>query len=373
MRVLHININYIGSSLHQTMIEHMNRLGINSLVFAPTYDKSSSVVECMDYVTVSECFNKWDRVLYYKKQHKIISALKKTYDVSSFDIIHAYTLFTDGNVAYELFRQYGIPYVVAIRSTDVNAFFKKMIYLRKHGVEILRNASSIFFLSSVYRDIVLNTYVPKELRDEIFDKSYIIPNGIDDFWHDNTFKRECKSLLNRIRNERILKCIFVGSIDKRKNAEITLQALTKLNTEGWSCTLTTVGRVVDQSVFKRLNKYECFNYLGPKTKEELIECYRSADIFVMPSHTETFGLVYAEAMSQGLPVLYTKGQGFDGQFNDGDVGYSVNDRSATDIKNKLLKTIDNYSIISSNCSLMHNQFNWNKICEDYYRIYINCV
>lgn len=40
----------------------------------------------------------------------------------------------------------------------------------------------------------------------------------------------------------------------------------------------------------------------------------------MPSHKETFGLVYAEAMSQGLPIIYTKNQGFDGQFPDGYVG-----------------------------------------------------
>ena len=39
------------------------------------------------------------------------------------------------------------------------------------------------------------------------------------------------------------------------------------------------------------------------------------DIFVMPSVTELL-LVYAEAMSQGLPVIYTRGQGFDGQFEE---------------------------------------------------------
>ena len=41
----------------------------------------------------------------------------------------------------------------------------------------------------------------------------------------------------------------------------------------------------------------------------------------MLSIMETFGLVYAEAMSQGLPIIYTKGQGFDEQFDEGKVGY----------------------------------------------------
>ncbi|MBF1138813.1 MAG: glycosyltransferase, partial [[Eubacterium] sulci] len=37
---------------------------------------------------------------------------------------------------------------------------------------------------------------------------------------------------------------------------------------------------------------------------ELIEEYRKADIFALLSKTESFGIVYAEAISQGLPILY---------------------------------------------------------------------
>ena len=43
----------------------------------------------------------------------------------------------------------------------------------------------------------------------------------------------------------------------------------------------------------------------------------------MPSRYETFGLVYGEAMSQGLPIIYSKGQGVDGYFKEGTVGYGV--------------------------------------------------
>ena len=101
MRVLHINVSYIVSALHQTMIKHLNQTGVESKVFVPTYDKNRSIVDCKDYVTVSECFKKWDRVFYFKKQRKIITSILENYDVSQFDVIHAYTLFTDGNVVTE--------------------------------------------------------------------------------------------------------------------------------------------------------------------------------------------------------------------------------------------------------------------------------
>lgn len=44
-------------------------------------------------------------------------------------------------------------------------------------------------------------------------------------------------------------------------------------------------------------------------KTKIIDVYRDSDIFVMPSKFETFGLVYVEALTQGLHLIYTKGQG----------------------------------------------------------------
>lgn len=369
MRVLHINANYITSALHQVMIEHLNELNVDSRVFAPTFDKNRCEIEPKDYVTVSECFKKWDRLLYHYKQKKILKAVQEGYDVSKFDIIHAYTLFTDGNTAMELSRGYGVPYVVAVRNTDLNVFLNKMIHLRSLGVEILKNASAIIFLSPIYRDAVITKYVPKKYRKDIFDKTYVIPNGIDDFWHQNTFERNTSAIAERINKEKMLNCIYAGVINKNKNIELTLKALAHMNNDGWKCTLTSVGKIVDKSEYEQLCTYPFFQYVGPQKKEELIEYYRVADIFIMPSHTETFGLVYAEAMSQGLPVIYTRGQGFDGQFEEGEVGYSVDDNNVKEVVGKILLITSNYKNMSEKCSVSSYTFDWNSICKRYIMLY----
>jgi glycosyltransferase involved in cell wall biosynthesis len=49
-------------------------------------------------------------------------------------------------------------------------------------------------------------------------------------------------------------------------------------------------------------KYPEVNYLGVLDQHELAEVYASADVFVFPSKTDTFGLVLLEAMACGLPV-----------------------------------------------------------------------
>ena len=89
----------------------------------------------------------------------------------------------------------------------------------------------------------------------------------------------------------------------------------------------------------------------------------------MPSHTETFGLTYAEAMSQGLPVIYTRGQGFDKQFDDGVVGYSVSDTNVQELVQKIMECIKHYEKLSTNCVTNVTKFDWNYICNTYISIY----
>ena len=374
MRILHINANYITSALHQTMVEHLIPLGVDNNVFVGTYDKSKAIVNVSDNVTVSECFKRWDRLFFYKKQKKIIDAIESAYDINDFDLIHAYTLFTDGNAAMELSKKYGIPYVIAVRNTDVNKFLKYMVHLRHRGIDIMRNAAAIFFLSPAYKNSILSKYVPVKYRKEILNKSFIISNGIDDFWQNHKYSKEDLGAISvRLTKEKRINCIYVGAIDKNKNVELTLKALVHLNSEGWKCKLTAVGGIKEQDVYKRLCQYDNFVYIEPKKKEELISYYRDADIFVMPSHSETFGLVYAEAMSQGLPVIYTRGQGFDGQFEEGYVGYSVSDESISEVCDAIIKIVERYSTIEQNCIDSTGKFLWSNITQKYYDIYTDIL
>ncbi|MBS4534361.1 glycosyltransferase [Clostridium sp. D2Q-14] len=105
----------------------------------------------------------------------------------------------------------------------------------------------------------------------------------------------------------------------------------------------------DKKVFCRIKDLDYVNYLGFKTKDEFIRIYRENDIFVLPSINETFGLVYAGAMSQGLPVVYTKDQGFDGQFKDGIVAFSANHKCPTEIAKKINGLVANYKTLSLSC------------------------
>lgn len=363
MKVLHLNANYLYTNLHQCMIRTLTGLGIDNQVFVPIHTRNNLVVTPDKNVKTSICYKKWDRLFFDNKQKKIKKALETNLAVNDFNLIHAYTLFTDGNCAYELSKKYGVPYVVAVRNTDVNTFFKWMPHLRHRGAEILANAKAVFFLSETYKKQVFNKYIPAALQEMLEAKSYVIPNGIDDFWHENLQTKESKTCHNPVR------LIFAGRIDANKNIATTQAAMKVLQDRGCRTQLTVVGKVVDKAVFDQIVRDEHTAYIPPKDMSELLYIYRDNDIFVMPSHTETFGLVYAEAMSQGLPVIYTKGQGFDGQFPEGVVGYRVDDKSAEDVAGAIEKIIAHYEEIATNCVGNAPKFRWTSICKTYKSIY----
>lgn len=368
INVLHINCNYITRSLHQTMIEHLDKY-TNNLIFVPTYDSKKAVITPNRNVVVSECFDKWDRIVFDYKQRKIINSIKKTCNVKKHSIIHAHTLFTDGNVALKLHKQFCIPYIVAVRNTDLNVFLKKLWFLRKRGIEILLNASAVIFLSPTYKKQLFDEYIPNEYKNGIDKKSIIIPNGIDDFWIESLNSQKDYNEVEKRIKAKELRIIFVGQIDRNKNVDTILEAVSLINQQGWNVAFNSVGKIEDKEIYDRLQKHDAFMHTDPVPKEELIAYYRNADLFVMPSHTESFGLVYAEAMSQGLPVLYTRGQGFDGQFPDGEVGFAVSDTDPKELADKIMLCYQNYKQLSQNSLDKVDRFRWDSICVSYKDIY----
>ena len=98
---------------------------------------------------------------------------------------------------------------------------------------------------------------------------------------------------------------------------------------------------------------------------------RQSDIFVMPSKPETFGLVYVEALSQNLPIVYTKGEGFDGFFPEGEVGYSAISGNVASIAEVIMKVIHNYPIIVNNITRLslEKDFSWPLIATKYMKLY----
>jgi glycosyltransferase involved in cell wall biosynthesis len=339
------------------LIKHYNNKG--RLYYPVSNSTKLNSVE-QDFVDISNCLGRFDRYFYFSRNQKLLLDVERKYNLSDFSYTLAYSLFSNGFLAYTLNRKYGIPYIVIVQNTDVNMYFKKMIYLRGIGRKILRNADKVVFISQPYKEFVLDKYVGSS--DNIQEKSVVIPFGIDNFWFDNLLNKK-----NQANNNEI-KLLFVGRVNLNKNVTTVIEACKNLIQKGYKISFTVVGNIEDPKIESLLKYHKFVNYIAYADKEQLLQIYRQNDIYIMPSIRESFGLVYAEAMSQGLPVIYTHGQGFDKHFEDGFIGYSVDCFDVIEIAKKIILIKENYKKISENCTTAVNRFKWSNIVSEYNNI-----
>ena len=363
MNVLQICSYYAGRKrLYDQFNRSVGEVGVDSTFYVPT--KADLIISSDESnVIESVCFSNIDRLFFFQKHRRIFKDVQQKIDVVSFDLFHAHSLFSNGYIAYKLSKKYNIPYVVAVRNTDLNLFYRYMIHLRPLGNRILKDATAVIFFNEAYRDKTINTYVPLKWREEIRAKSRVIPNGIDSFWLENKYLRETQ------RDSGCVRLVYAGEINRNKTLTASLEACRILIKRGYAVHYLAVGNILDKKVAVQLAEAPFAEHRDRCPKEQLISFYRNSDVFLMPSITETFGLVYAEAMTQGLPVVYTRGQGFDRQFEEGAVGYSVDCHNPQEIADRILDCIGRYEEISSNCVSLCDKFNWDTIAQQYLELY----
>lgn len=367
MDILHINSYSIASGLYKNLYRKLDNKGIKQKVYIPIKNKTDrrkNVINLKNgtfyYVNT---FNNIDRVLYFTKISKSYKGLLNNVEIKDIDVAHAHSLFVNGGIANELYKDYKVKYITAVRNTDLNLFFKYFLHLRKKGIEILKNAYKIIFISPAHRKRLLNNYIPENIKEEIKEKAIVVPNGINDYWLKNR-KSKFKSLDGNIN------LLYAGRIDKNKNVMTICKVTSELNKKGIETSLKIIGKGPEKKrIIKYANKFSYINVLGYMSKEKLLNNYRESDIFIMPSYNETFGLVYVEAMSQGLPIVYTKNEGVDGYFKKGEVGYAVSPDNIEGIVNKVKFIINDYDNISRRALSLSKKFSWDRVSDIYIELY----
>ena len=97
--------------------------------------------------------------------------------------------------------------------------------------------------------------------------------------------------------------LFVGSIRVLKGVDLLLDAFQQIMDEGSSSTLTLVGDCADTTLRNRIDSMIGVQYLGRRSSKGVSETMALHDCLVMPSRHDGFGMVVAEALAVGLPVI----------------------------------------------------------------------
>lgn len=375
MNLLYLTEDYNYTKVHNNLLNHMleHDANLKIYVFTPfrprigeklsnSFVHNDRLIEIEAPIDIPAILYRFD---FWAKIRCKVRLIEKNIPIDEIDVIHAATLFTEGCTARALQKKYGIPFFVSVRATDSIFYSKKMPHLWKNGYDVLKYANSIAYVTPTIKSSMLSKWQYRELSEKLMQGD-IVNNGIDRIWLDNLHV-EPKNIDTPIR------ILYIGRFDSKKNILGLIDAVKRLR-ERYLVSLILVGGDGDKQaqVEHEVNENNNYvEYLGKiYDKDKLIEVVRGCDIFAMLSHEETFGLVYAECLSQGLPLVYSKGTGFDNMYPDGHVGYSAYSNKVDSIVDALQNVIINYQSVRINVSNVNfERFSWPKLAQLYLQKY----
>jgi D-inositol-3-phosphate glycosyltransferase len=246
--------------------------------------------------------------------------------MAPYDIVHSH-YWLSGLVGERLKRAWGVPHVAMFHTLGE---IKNRSSVQEHETE-LRIASERSVLEGVERVICATEQERVSIR-QLYGtdaaKVTVIPLGVDMDRFRPAVKADARARLGLGQDERIV--LFVGRLEPLKGVDILIGAASLLDSDV-DCSVLIVGG--DETSLEQVTQLrglastlgvgERVAFVGAVDHDLLPLYYNAADVCVVPSHYESFGLVAIEAMASGLPVVASRVGGLTGTVRDGETGYLI--------------------------------------------------
>lgn len=195
------------------------------------------------------------------------------------------------------------------------------------------------------------------------DKIAIATPGVDIDWFNPTWvgsHREGARDVDNIRSDELV-VLFVGSEFKRKGLDDLIRAI------GPGMKLMVVGQGERLGYYRKLAKNSGVleKVLFKGLADNIRDYYAAADVVVLPSLKEAFGMSILEAMACGLPVISSAATGVASLLEDGKNGYVFQDASQIGSILQLLKSADLRSTIGKSARLTAEKHTWEETASIY--------
>jgi glycosyltransferase involved in cell wall biosynthesis len=303
-------------------------------------------------------------------------------------IIHTHVQHRLGGIARTVARLKKIPYVVSIHGghftlpvdqTDMMSepFTGKFEWGKVFGAvfgarRVIEDAAAVICIGKDEYNEVLRRYPEKPV--------YLIPNGVDFGYFSSGDGTEFRETHRFSPHEKIILC--VSRIDRQKNQLGLLRAFASFSENHPDHRLVLIGAaVVEDYRDEILNEVV---HLNLSDKVKLIEglrpddpllpaAYHAAELFVLPSVYEPFGIVVLEAWAAGLPVIASEVCGICDFAEDGGNLMTFKAGNDEELAGRLAELADHVALRSDlSCQAygdvaMH--FKWAKIATDYLNVY----
>ena len=242
-----------------------------------------------------------------------------------YDLAHSH-YWLSGRVGMTLSRMWGVPHVTTFHTLAKTKF-------RARAGE-REPPQRVALESLIMRDVdgmIVSTEEEKQDLARLYGaracKINVVPAGVDLELFKPTDQQNAKQTLG-IREDQVI--LYVGRIEPLKGIEILLRAVTFLESTSDTRVLIVGGSPGNDAELDRLKALavqleisDLVTFTGAVRQTELPRYYGAADAFVLPSHSESFGLAALEAMACGTPVIVSRVGGLKTFVDSGKTGYLV--------------------------------------------------
>jgi D-inositol-3-phosphate glycosyltransferase len=218
----------------------------------------------------------------------------------------------------------------------------------------------------------------------------VIPPGVDTA-HFRPMPREAaREAIGIPQHDQLL--LFVGRIEQIKGIDVLLNALAILKQEQAASLrhmcLSIIGGTIDdeaqedaelarlKALGRELGLDGLVTFLGAKDQEALQYYYCAAEVVIMPSDYESFGMVALEAMACGTPVIASEVGGLAYLIQDGVTGFHVPTRDPAELAGKIRLIFENEALrreMSVAATAYAQRYDWSHISSQIIQVYFECT
>lgn len=376
MKILVVNYEYPpigggGGSSCQEIVERLVKRGHTVDVFTAGYKKFQKIEKQKNGLTIYRV--KSNR----KSEHEVgffglvsfllrgMFKIRKFAFPENYDVIHYHFSVPTGLLSF--FHTKKIPAVITLHGIDVPGFHKDEFPLfqkltKFFNKRIIKRADKVIAVSNNLKEKAEETFKNKKIS--------VIYHGVD------LNKFYVKS--DKINSDEI-RFITVARLVKFKRIDLLIKAFKNLTEKSTvKMSLKIIGTGYQENELKELvaqmNLEKLVTFTGSVPNEDLVHLLNDADVFVLPTVHDSFGIVFLEAMACGLPCIGTRSAGVPEVIAENNTGYLArpNDLNSLVVcMEKLVndkKTREEFSKAAVN--LVRKKFSWEKIVNEYEKIFL---
>jgi len=233
------------------------------------------------------------------------NTLRKIVNRGEYDLLHGHGIWQIPvhNMA-KIARQKNLPYIITPRGM-LEPWALRTGKWKKKLALILYQRKDLARAACIHATAKMEAENIRKLG--FYNPIAIIPNGID----IDQFPLPANRLTKQKEKHTLL---FLSRIHPKKGIEILIEAWQTVNLslkQNWQVEIAGNGDEKYISSLKHLIQKRGLSneikIIGPQFGNEKLAAYHRADLFVLPTYSENFGIVVAEALACGVPVITTKG------------------------------------------------------------------